>query len=82
MLGNICLTKKCQLQAILNMTTTLNVSLNLIRKMFPVVHTRLGPSFFSTRISKKKARKAVYFTRLDKASEPSVPRVPGFGEAT
>ena len=63
LLGNICSTKKCQLQAILNMTTTLHVSLNLIRKMFPVVHTRLGPSF--SRLEFPKRRQGKQYTLPD-----------------
>ena len=39
-------------------------------------------SFSSTRISKKKARKAVQFTRLATASESNVLWVPDFGETT
>jgi len=42
----------------------------------PIVHTRLGPSFCSLRISKKDARKAINFARVTAASEPS------FDEAT
>jgi len=54
------------------MTTTFDMSLDLLRKMFPVVHTRLGPSFFSLRISKKQARKAINFSRVTAASNPTV----------
>ena len=63
-LGNICFAKICQLQAILNMTIKFDMSLDLLRKMFPVVHTRLSPSFFSLSISKKQTRKAINFSRM------------------
>ena len=78
---NIGIAKKCQLQAILNMTTKFDMSLDLLRKMFPVVHTRLSPSFFSLSIFKKQTKKAINFSRMTAASKPTVLWVPGFSES-
>jgi len=54
------------------MATTFEMVLDLLRKMFPVIYTRLSHSFFLLRISKKQARKAINFSRVNAASKTTV----------